>query len=204
MTPAEALRLLVEGDPVLRRRAALVLGAVGDVRAVPTLIHALADDDPSLVRLVEQTLWQIWCRSGDPETDRLLEEGTEAMARQALERAVDLFSLVIARAPSFAEGYNKRATALYLQGEYERSIADCERALEFNPHHFACLCGQGLCHLALRQFRQAESCFRRSLKLHPRLEPARRNLALAVQSRIAAGNGGPRGNGGPNDPRRDH
>ncbi len=204
MTQDEALRLLVEGDPVRRRRAVLVLGAVGDARAVPTLIHALAGDDPALVRLVEQTLWQIWCRSGDLETDRLLEEGTDAMGQQALDRAVELFSQVIARAPNFAEGYNKRATALYLQEDYQRSIADCERTLELNLYHFACLCGQGLCHLALRQFRQAEACFRRSLKLHPRLEPARHNLALAVQARIAAGNGGPRGNGGPTEPRHDH
>jgi len=202
MTQDEALRLLVEGDPMLRRRAVLVLGAVGDARAVPTLIHALAHDDPTLVHLVEQALWQIWCRSGDPETDRLLEKGTDAMGQQALDRAVELFSQVIARAPNFAEGYNKRATAYYLQGDFERSIADCERTLELNPHHFACLCGQGLCHLALRQFRRADACFRRSLKLHPRLEPARLNLAIAVQARIAEGNGGPRGNGGPADPRR--
>ncbi len=203
MTQDQALRLLVEGDPKQRRQAVLVLGAVGDGRAVSALVHALADDDPAMVNLVEQALWQIWCRSGDPDTDRLLEEGTDAMGQQALDRAVELFSRVIARAPNFAEGYNKRATALYLQGEYDRSIADCERTLELNPHHFACLCGQGLCHLALRQFRQAEVCFRKSLKLHPRLQPARQKLAFAVQARIAAGNGGARENGGPTEPRRD-
>ena len=197
MTQDEALAILPEGDPVRRRQAALVLAAIGDDRAVPALVHALADDDPPLVHLVERALWEIWCRSGDPETDRLLLEGIEALGQQALDRAVDLFSQVIARAPQFAEGYNKRATALYLQGEYERSIADCERTLELNPHHFACLCGQGLCHLALRQFRQAEACFRKTLGLHPRMEAARHNLALAVQGRIAEGNGGPRGNGSP-------
>ncbi|MGH2362340.1 MAG: tetratricopeptide repeat protein [bacterium] len=200
MTQDEALAILPEGDPVRRRQAALVLAAIGDDRAVPALVHALADDDPALVHLVERALWEIWCRSGDPETDRLLQEGIETLGQQALDRAVDLFSQVIARAPQFAEGYNKRATALYLQGEYERSIADCESTLELNPHHFACLCGQGLCHLALRQFRQAEACFRKTLGLHPRMEAARHNLALAVQGRIAEGNGGPRGNGAPPHP----
>ncbi len=200
MTQDEALRHLAERDPVERRQAALVLAAIGDDRAVPALVHALADDDPALVHLVERALWEIWCRSGNQETDRVLQEGIEALGQHALDRAVDLFSQVIARAPEFAEGYNKRATALYLQGEYERAIADCEAALELNPHHFACLCGQGLCHLALRQFRQAETCFRKTLELHPGLEAARHNLSLAVQGRIAAGNGGPRGNGGPPQP----
>ena len=196
MTQDEALALLTEGDPVRRREAVLVLAAVGDGRAGPALVHTLADDDPALVQLAERALWEIWCRSGNQETDRLLQEGIEALGQQALDRAVELFSQVIARAPSFAEGYNKRATAFYLQGEYERSIVDCEATLELNPHHFACVCGQGLCHLALRQFRQAEACFRKALTLHPRLETARHNLELSVQARIAAGNGGPRGNGG--------
>ena len=197
MTQEEALAILTEGDPVRRREAAMVLAAVGDGRAVPALVHALTDDDPALTHLTERALWEIWCRSGDPETDRLLQEGIEALSPQTLDRAVEVFSRVIARAPEFAEGYNKRATAFYLQGEYERAIADCEATLERNPYHFACLAGQGLCHLALRQFRQAEACFRKALNIHPHLQAARHNLALALQGRIAAGNGGPRGNGGP-------
>jgi len=196
MTQDEALRHLAERDAVQRRQAALVLAAIGDHRAVPALVTALADDDRALVQLAERALWEIWCRSGDPETDRLLQEGIEALGGHGLDRAVELFSQVIARAPKFPEGYNKRATALYLQGEYERAIADCEATLDLNPHHFACLCGQGLCHLALRQFRRAEACFRKTLDLHPGLEAARHNLSLAVQGRIAGGNGGPRGNGG--------
>lgn len=202
MTQDEALAILPEGNPVQRRQAALVLAAIGDDRAVPVLVHALADDDPPLVHLVERALWEIWCRSGNQETDRILQEGIEALGQHALDRAVDLFSQVVARAPQFAEGYNKRATALYLQGEYERSIADCKITVELNPHHFACLCGQGLCHLALRQFRQAEACFRKALTVHPRMEAAQQNLALAVQARIASGNGGPRGNGGPPSPHK--
>jgi tetratricopeptide (TPR) repeat protein len=199
MTQDDALTLLKEGDPAQRREATMVLAAIGDDRAVPALVTTLADDDPALVHLVERALWEIWCRSGDPETDRLLQVGIEAMGQQGLGRAVEIFSRVIAMAPGFAEGYNKRATALYLQGEYRRSITDCEATLERNPYHFACLSGQGLCYLALRRFRQAEACFRKALSLHPHMEAARHNLTLAVQARIATGNGGHRGNGGPLD-----
>jgi tetratricopeptide (TPR) repeat protein len=196
VTQDDALALFKEGNPLQRREAAMLLAVIGDARAVPTLVARLADSDAALVHLVERALWEIWCRSGDPETDRLLQEGIEVMGQQALDRAVEIFSRVIARAPEFAEGYNKRATALYLQGEYRRSIADCEATLDRNPYHFACLSGQGLCYLALRQFRQAETCFRKALSLHPRLEAARHNLSLAVQARIATGNGGHKGNGG--------
>ncbi len=204
MTPDEALTILMEGDPVQQREAALVLAAVGDRRAVPALVHTLAAADLALVHLAERALWEIWCRTGNPEIDRLLQAGIEALSQQALDRAVELFSQVIEREPEFAEGYNKRATARYLQGEYLRSIADCEATLERNPYHFACLSGQGLCHLALRQFRQAEACFRKAVEIHPRLEAARHNLRLMVQARIAAGNGGPRDNGGPLNPPEGH
>jgi len=72
MTQDDALTLLKEGDPAQRREATMVLAAIGDDRAVPALVTTLADDDPALVHLVERALWEIWCRSGDPETDRLL------------------------------------------------------------------------------------------------------------------------------------
>ena len=38
-------------------------------------------------------------------------------------------------APSFAEGYNKRATVYYLLQEFKTSIADCERT-RANPLGF--------------------------------------------------------------------
>jgi hypothetical protein len=35
-------------------------------------LAALKGDDPQLAATAEAILWRIWCRSGDPETDRVI------------------------------------------------------------------------------------------------------------------------------------
>ena len=151
-------------------------------------LAAIRSGDSALVARAEATLWQIWCHSGIPEVDRLLAQGVEAIERQELDRATALFSRIIERAPDFAEGWNKRATARYLAEDYAGSIADCEETLARNPHHFGALSGQGLCHMALGQYREAAALFRRCLAVHPRLASAGRNLAAALAAAVR-GNG---------------
>ncbi len=151
-------------------------------------LAALRGDDPALAARAEATLWEIWCRSGIPEVDRLLRDGIAAMERHELEEAVALFTRIIERAPDFAEGWNKRATARYVAEEYAGAVTDCEETLARNPHHFGALSGQGLCHMALGQFREAAALFRRALTVHPHLTAAGHNLATAL-SETVKGNG---------------
>jgi len=151
-------------------------------------LAALRGEDPALVARAEAALWQIWCRSGIPEVDRLLGDGVEAMERQELGEAIALFTRVIERAPDFAEGWNKRATARYLAEDYAGSVSDCRETLARNAHHFGALSGQGLCHMALGQHREAATLFRRCLAVHPHLTSATRNLAAAL-SEAVRGNG---------------
>jgi tetratricopeptide (TPR) repeat protein len=151
-------------------------------------LRAIRGDDPALAAKAEATLWQIWCRSGIPEVDRLLGQGVEAMERQELEEARVLFTRIIERAPDFAEGWNKRATVRYLAEDYAGAVADCEETLARNPNHFGALSGQGLCHMALGQYREAAALFRRALAVHPHLTSAGHNLASAL-SEAVKGNG---------------
>jgi tetratricopeptide (TPR) repeat protein len=151
-------------------------------------LAALRGDDPALAARAEAALWEIWCRSGIPEVDRLLREGVEALERREPERAVALFTRIIERAPGFAEGWNKRATARYVAEDYAGAVADCEETLARNPHHFGALSGQGLCHMALGQFREAAALFRRALAVYPHLRAAGHNLAAALSAAVR-GNG---------------
>lgn len=140
---------------------------------------ALRGDDAELAATAEALLWGIWCRSGDSETDRLLRAGVDAMQKRQLEQAEELFSRVVDKLPSFAEGWNKRATVRYLRKNFRGAIADCQETLARNPHHFGAASGQGLCHLTVSEFREAAICFRRALEIHPHLDAVRHNLAAA-------------------------
>ncbi|MBM3223945.1 MAG: hypothetical protein FJZ47_09110 [Candidatus Tectomicrobia bacterium] len=140
---SHAIGLLQKGTTAERRHAAEVLAHIGDQRAAPVLAQALRDDDTLVRQTAEQALWSVWHRSGKPEVDTLLQEGIIAMQRGALEQAVAIFTELIALAPTFAEGYNKRATVYYMLQEFEKSISDCDKTIELNPVHFGACTSSG-------------------------------------------------------------
>ena len=77
---------------------------------------------------------------------------------------------IVARAPDWAEGWNKRATLLYLLGEHDRSLADIDRTLALEPRHFGALAGIGLIRIAKGEHRAALAAFRRALAINPFLK----------------------------------
>lgn len=151
-------------------------------------LAALRGDDPALAARAEAALWAIWTRSTDDTINALMRQGVAAMEARRLEDAERLFTGIIERDPHFAEGWNKRATVRYLADDYDGSIADCEETLARNPNHFGALSGQGLCHLARGEAREAAALFRRALAVHPHLGAVRENLRLAVAHAVQ-GNG---------------
>ena len=122
----KALKELNNPDPDTRQSAVEHLGQMGDMSVVEPLASALADAHPEVRAQAEKSMWLIWLRSGKPETDKILYLGMELMAAGQLQNAINAFTRVIERAPNFAEGYNKRATAFYLAGQFEKSIVDCD------------------------------------------------------------------------------
>ncbi len=147
-------------------------------------LSALQGDDLVRAARAEAALREMWHRSGDPRLDSLLREGVEAIERKDLPTAEAVFTRLIEEAPTFAEGWNKRATGRYLAKDYSGSIADCRETLARNPNHFGALSGQGLCHLALGQFREAADLFRLTLTVHPHLGSARENLRTALSELV--------------------
>jgi tetratricopeptide (TPR) repeat protein len=151
-------------------------------------LAALRGNDPALAARAETALWVMWMRSTDPEVNGLMRDGIAAMEARRFEDAEQLFTRIIERAPDFAEGWNKRATVRYLAEDFRGAIADCEATLARNPDHFGALSGQGLCHLACGEAREAAALFRRALAVHPHLEAVRENLRLALANAVQ-GNG---------------
>jgi len=137
-------------------------------------------EDPVAAARAAAVLWNMWHRSGDAHLDAILAGGIAAMERQDLTAAEALFTSLIEAAPEFAEGWNKRATVRYMAQDFEGSIADCRETLARKPGHFGALSGQGLCHIALEQWQEAATMFRRTLDVYPTLATARANLQTAT------------------------
>ena len=76
----------------------------------------------------------------------------------------------------FAEGWNKRATVLYLMGRFQESEEDVLRTLELELRHFGALAGQELDGLALEDWSGSVQALEAGLRIHPHMSGEIRNL----------------------------
>ncbi len=132
--------------------------------------------DMEAARAAEAEIWRIWIESGSEEIDALMVEGVVAMSNQRLEDAVALFGQITERAPEFAEGWNKRATAYYLNDDHVASVRDIQRTLVLEPRHFGAISGMGLIFLGRGDEAGALAAFEAVLAIHPGAPGARQRV----------------------------
>jgi tetratricopeptide (TPR) repeat protein len=130
------------------------------------------DNEAEAAALTHQ-IWLIWGQSESDMVNSFMAEGIEEMSVRNYEGALAAFDKVIQNDPDFAEGWNKRATAYYLMGEYAASVHDVERTLALEPRHFGALSGLGLISLAIGDDLAALRAFEAALKVNPYLPGAR-------------------------------
>ncbi|VTR96700.1 tetratricopeptide repeat protein [Tuwongella immobilis] len=168
-------RLLTSDDNLTRRAAVDALGLIGSMACVRDLAERLHDEDPIIVGMTEQALWTIWFRGDSPEeADRL--DGILRLENP--RRVLTGLDELVARSPNFAEAINQRAIVYFGMKDYARSIDDCRRVLQLNPHHFGAQAGMGQCYLKLRHWRDALHAFELALRIHPGMDGVKENIRL--------------------------
>jgi len=135
-------------------------------------------DDPQKALGVSHLIWGLWSRSDSPTTDLMFKRGTRAMSAGNLNTALTSFTAVIELDPKFAEGWNKRATVLFMLGDYQGSLSDVYRTLELEPRHFGALSGMGMIFSELDQPQKALAAFRRALAANPHLQGTREQIKI--------------------------
>jgi tetratricopeptide (TPR) repeat protein len=184
-----ALAALFAGTPALAQQP---LEPADESRQAAQLVDRLLGqlheaEDEAAAKAVEQAIWKAWMQSGSPTVDVLVQQAEKAMADKQHRIAISILSTAIELEPEFAEAWNRRATAYYLNRQFEQSLADAERVLELEPRHFAALAGLGVLHKEMGDQRAALQAFRRALAIHPFLSIARRavkELELEVEQDI--------------------
>lgn len=117
-----------------------------------------------------------WANSGSATIDLLMQWAAEAMERKQFTAAFDYLDQVVVLKPDFAEGWNRRATAHYLAGNYAKSMADIERTLALEPRHFGALAGIGMIFIDLGKKEAALAAFRKTLEVYPQMRDIQKQV----------------------------
>jgi tetratricopeptide (TPR) repeat protein len=139
-----------------------------ETAALDTLFAELKSaPDEEAARVITNQIWVYWTTPADPVLAARMRD--VLMLRQQADFPAVIAALddIVAEYPGYAEGWNQRATIYYLLSNYEQSLADIEKVLEFEPRHFGALVGRAVIHenqgehaLALRDMAAA-------LAIHP-------------------------------------
>lgn len=179
-----ALLILLAAGPVLATGA----NSRNDARLEPLFEQLKASKDPAVARILEAQIWHIWTWTGNEDANMLMRLGLGAMEREDFEAALLHFDELVETVPDFAEGWNKRATVHYRQGNFAASVADIERVLAIEPKHFGALSGLGMIYLELGEKRGALRAFEKAKDIHPNLpnlDSVIRDLRRDVEGRGA-------------------
>lgn len=112
-------------------------------------------------------LWEIWFHAAGEEAFRMAVLAGNLMEQRAFPEALKTLTELTATYPTFAEGWNRRATLFWQMGRYEDSIADCWRVVSLNPSHFGAWQGMGLCQLHVGDVDGACRSLQRALQINP-------------------------------------
>jgi tetratricopeptide (TPR) repeat protein len=156
----------------------LTLADQTDRRLDGLFVQLRTTEDPELGAVLTGKIWDIWRHTDNEAAAKLMEQGTHAMALEHYDDALVVLDEVVKAAPEYAEGWNTRATVLYLMGDYSASAVDVRRTLALEPRHFGAWSGLGLIYMHVGDERAALEAFAKALEWNPHLRGSRYNLEM--------------------------
>ena len=162
----------------------LALAGQGDARLDALFQDLLGTGDQVAADAVQDRIWDIWLENPREDLLVLMRDGVKSMNEDRYEEALADFDQVVAADPNYAEGWNKRANAEYLRGNYDAAVQDIRRVLSLEPRHFGALAGLGLVYLAIDEPAGALKAFNAALAINPHLDGVR-DQAMKIRQQMA-------------------
>ena len=129
--------------------------------------HLATAGDEDSAKAVAEAIERVWVNSGSDTIDVLMERSMKAVGEKNYELALKLLDHVVALAPDFTEGWNRRAYVHYMKSEVDLALGDLRRTLALDPNHFKALDGLGQILREIGQKRPALKAFKQLLDVHP-------------------------------------
>ena len=125
--------------------------------------------DETAAKLAEMQIWAIWASDDTPEAVTELAQASAAMNAGASDLAESKLNELVQNHPTFAEGWNRRATLYFMLGRYDESLSDIAKVLELEPRHFGALSGKGMVLRAQNKPAEALKAMKDALAINPNL-----------------------------------
>ena len=106
--------------------------------------------------------------TNDPLIDEDFNQGLKKMLSGNLKSSITFFTQVIQKNPNFAEGWNKRATAYYLLGDFDKSMIDINETLKLEPRHFGAMDGLASILINFNELKKAIFVYDKMLEIFPK------------------------------------
>ena len=135
------------------------------------LFNELKKNTSSSSSSIAKQIWTLWStHPTDQKLTSILDEGSRLVQDQKLYKAIEVFTKAIELDPSWAEAWNKRATVLYMIGEYKESQNDIDKVLNLEQRHFGALAGQGLVNIKLKNYEKAIESYEKAQEIYPAMQ----------------------------------
>ncbi len=153
--------------------AAAPAGAAQDARLDPLFEKLKAASDAREAQIYENAIWRVWLEPEDGAINSLMRLGLDAQNRGDMFGAFAVYDAITGLKPDYAEGWNRRATVLFLLDRLDESRKDAEKTLELEPRHFGALSGLGMIAMRQNQPDKALEVLEKALALNPHMANVR-------------------------------
>jgi tetratricopeptide (TPR) repeat protein len=123
--------------------------------------------DAEAAHVIDQQIWFYWFNPTDAELARRMKQVAVIRSLGDPSGAIVLLNRLVEDYPGYAEGWNQRATLFYMLGNFDASIADCEKVLALEPRHFGALSGRATMYLLQGKRALALKDMAAALAVHP-------------------------------------
>ena len=124
-------------------------------------------EDAKRAETIMASIERLWVTPGSDTISLLMQRALHAANGKKPELALKLLDAVVALAPDYAEGWNRRAYVHYQQNDVDRALGDLRRTLALDPNHFKAL--EGLVHILkdIGRKKEALQAARQLLEVNP-------------------------------------
>ena len=117
-------------------------------------------------------IWNEWSQSGSASIDLMMQWSQKAVEDQKFDVALDFLDQVVTLQPTYAEGWNRRATVHFMMKNYGKSMSDIDHTLQLEPRHFGALSGLAQIMALTGHKQSALEAWQKVLAIYPMMRSA--------------------------------